>query len=113
MRRSVRLADALRLQLEAVRDDAGLRAVVIADDDGFEVAAVGDATQCAELAAVAPIVARGHIGDDARERLAREDVVVRAIPASVRLYVCAAGGTGSRGDALQRAGEGTKRILGL
>lgn len=108
------MGDALRLQLEAVRDDAGLRAVVVADDDGFELACAGDPDECAELAAFAPIVARGLVGADARERLADKAVVVRTVPAANdRLYVCASGGSAERASALQRAGEGARRILRL
>lgn len=116
VKRSVRVADALRLQLEAVCTDAGLRAVVVADDDGLEVARAGDADECAELAAVAPIAARGLVDGDARERLAQQAVAVRAISimdARVRLYVCAKGGSAGRIAALERAGEGARRILKL
>ena len=50
-RRSGRLADALRLQLEACREDEGLAAIVVSDDLGFCVAHSGGDGSHDELAA--------------------------------------------------------------
>ncbi len=56
-RRSACLADALRLQLEACRDDEGLAAIVVADDLGFCVAHAGGDGSHEELAARLPMLA--------------------------------------------------------
>ena len=47
---------ALRYQLEAVRRDAQLEALVLADDAGCLIAASGDSSICEEIAAHAPLL---------------------------------------------------------
>jgi hypothetical protein len=56
-RRSGRLADALRLQLEACREDEGLAAIVVSDEHGFCVAHAGGDGNHDELAARLPMLA--------------------------------------------------------
>ncbi len=56
-RRSERLADALRLQLEACREDEGLDAIVVSDELGFCVAHSGGHGGHEELAAHLPMLA--------------------------------------------------------
>ena len=56
-RRSGRLADALRLQLEACREDEGLAAIVVSDELGFCVAHSGGDGGHDELAARLPMLA--------------------------------------------------------
>jgi hypothetical protein len=56
-RRSACLADALRLQLEACRDDEGLAAIVVSDELGFCVAHSGGDGSHDELAARLPMLA--------------------------------------------------------
>jgi hypothetical protein len=62
-RRSGRLADALRLQLEACREEKGLAAIVVSDELGFCVAHSGGDGSHDELAAHLPMLA-----DPARRR---------------------------------------------
>ncbi len=57
-RRSNDTRTALSYQLDRVRDEVGLDALVLADDAGLPLAASGDGQVCAELAALAPIAAR-------------------------------------------------------
>jgi hypothetical protein len=57
LRRSGCLADALRLQLEACREDEGLAAIVVSDDLGFCVAHSGGDGSHDELAARLPMLA--------------------------------------------------------
>ena len=68
LRRSGRLADALRLQLEALREEGGLVAIVVSDELGFCVAHSGGDGNHEELAARLPILAsaaqRGASGDE-------------------------------------------------
>ena len=56
-RRSGRLADALRLQLEKCREEEGLAAIVVSDDLGFCVAHSGGDGNHDELAARLPMLA--------------------------------------------------------
>ena len=56
-RRSECLADALRLQLEACREDEGLAAIVVSDELGFCVAHSGGDDRYEELAARLPMLA--------------------------------------------------------
>ena len=67
-RRSGCLADALRLQLEACREDEGLAAIVVSDDLGFCVAHSGGDGSHDELAARLPMLAdpaqRRYLDDD-------------------------------------------------
>ena len=56
-RRSGCLADALRLQLEACREDEGLAAIVVSDELGFCVAHAGGDGNHDELAAQLPMLA--------------------------------------------------------
>src|SRR5262249_35294897 len=52
-----RLADALRLQLEACREAEGLAAIVVSDEHGFCVAHAGGDGKHEELAARLPLLA--------------------------------------------------------
>jgi hypothetical protein len=56
-RRSASLADALRLQLEACREDEGVTAIVVSDELGFCVAHAGGDGSHDELAARLPMLA--------------------------------------------------------
>lgn len=67
-RRSECLADALRLQLEACREDEGLDAIVVSDDLGFCVAHSGGDGSHDELAAWLPMLA-----DPARRQSIEDD----------------------------------------
>ena len=67
-RRAGGLADALRFQLDACREDSGLTAIVVSDDLGFCVAHSGAGGEHEELAAQLPLlVAPARHGHDAGE----------------------------------------------
>lgn len=57
-RRSNDTRTALSYQLDHVRDEACLEAIVLADDAGLVLASSGDRDVCAELAALAPLAGR-------------------------------------------------------
>ncbi len=59
-RRSNDTRTALSYQLDYVRDEASLEAIVLADGMGLPLAASGDPQVCAELSALAPLAAHGH-----------------------------------------------------
>jgi hypothetical protein len=56
-RRSEDTRTALEYQLDCVRSEAALEALVLADDAGLPLAMSGDTQICVELAALAPIAA--------------------------------------------------------
>jgi hypothetical protein len=122
-RRSGRLADALRLQLEACREKEGLAAIVVSDEQGFCVAHSGGDGSQDELAAILPILA-----DPAQRRSLDEDdsfqpppailAVTTFLIAGARFHACAVNGSGpatktSAGgeEVLARVASGFSRLL--
>jgi hypothetical protein len=124
-RRSACLADALRLQLEACREDEGLAAIVVSDELGFCVAHSGGHGDHDELAAWLPVLAdpgrsRPDENDDdgglhpPRAALALATFTI----GSARLHACAvnepnaATETSAPGDdVLARVADGFTRLL--
>jgi len=122
-RRSGCLADALRLQLDACREDEGLAAIVVSDELGFCVAHSGGDGNHEELAAHLPMLAdpaqRGSLDDDdggIQPPRAALSVTTFSI-AGARLHACAVkephAATESAGDAelLARVADGFTRLL--
>ncbi len=122
-RRSGCLADALRFQLEACREDEGLAAIVVSDDLGFCVAHAGADGSHEELAARLPILAdraRRHSAGES-EALRLQGLELRVATFSIsgeRLHACAvtqpeaAAQTSAAGDeALARVASGFTRLL--
>ena len=123
-RRSECLADALRLQLDACRDDEGLAAIVVSDELGFCLAHSGGDGSHDELAAHLPMLAdpaqRRSLDDDdggLRRPCAALAVTTFSI-AGARFHACAlkesaaatetsAGST----DVLARVARGFTRLL--
>lgn len=123
-RRSGVLADALRLQLEACREDEGLAAIVVSDELGFCVAHSGGDGSHDELAARLPMLA-----DPAQRRSLDEDdeeiqpagttlAIATFSAAGATLHACAvtkpdaATETGSASaEALARVASGFTRLL--
>ncbi len=121
-RRNGRLADALRLQLEACREQEGLAAIVVADELGFCVAHSGGDGNHDELAARLPMLAdpaqRGLLDDDdgglqpPRTALAVTSFEI----AGDRLLVCAvknpdAATSDDTAEVLARVASGFTRLL--
>jgi hypothetical protein len=96
-RRADGLADALRLQLDACRQDSGLAAIVVSDELGFCVAHSGAGGEHEELAAQLPILAdlarRGPDASAAEPSAASPApvavVTTFSIPGTTRLHACA------------------------
>ena len=123
-RRSGRLADALRLQLETCREAEGLAAIVVSDELGFCVAHAGGDGSHEELAARLPMLAdpaqRRFLDDDDGGLQPSHTAVAFAtfsIPGA-RLHACAvtdtdnATETRAGGDeALARVASGFTRLL--
>jgi len=123
-RRSGCLADALRLQLEACREDEGLAAIVVSDELGFCVAHAGGDGSHDELAARLPMLAdpaQRRFLDDDDEGLqpAGADLAVTTFSiAGARLHACAVTAPGAATEArvdgaevLARVASGFTRLL--
>jgi hypothetical protein len=124
-RRSGCLADALRLQLEACREDEGLAAIVVSDELGFCVAHSGGDGGHDELAARLPILAdpaqRWPLEDD-DSGLQPPRAVLAITTFSIegaRLHACAvdepdaaAETSAGRAEVLARVASGFTRLLG-
>ena len=124
-RRSGCLADALRLQLEACREDEGLAAIVVSDELGFRVAHSGGDGSHDELAARLPMLAdpaqRRFLDDDDDGGLHPPRAALAVTTFSIegaRLHACAvkerdAATETSAGDAeaLARVASGFTRLL--
>jgi hypothetical protein len=123
-RRSGCLADALRFQLEACREDEGLAAIVVSDELGFCLAHSGGDGSHEELAAYLPMLVdppqRGSLDDDdggLRRWRAALAITTFSI-AGARFHACAvqepdAAGAPSAGSAevLARVASGFTRLL--
>ena len=123
-RRSGSLADALRLQLEACREDEGLAAIVVSDELGFCVAHAGGDGSHDELAARLPLLtdpARWRYLDDDNGGLQPSNAALAVTTFSIagaRLHACAvkepnAGTEASAGggEILTRVAAGFTRLL--
>ena len=94
-RRSGCLADALRLQLEACREDEGLAAIVVSDELGFRVAHSGGDGGHDDLAARLPMLAnpaqhRSLDDDDEGIQPARATLAITTFSiAGAKLHACA------------------------
>jgi hypothetical protein len=123
LRRSGCLADALRLQLEACREDGGLAAIVVSDELGFCVAHSGCDGSHDELAAQLPILAnrarRSLDNNDGRLQPPRADLAVTTFSVEgAKLHACAVkepdAATAERPDGaevLARVASGFTRLL--
>jgi hypothetical protein len=122
-RRSGCLADALKLQLEACREEEGLAAIVVSDELGFCVAHAGGDGSQDEIAAQLPMLAdparRRPSGDDDGLQASRANLAVATFSiAGERLHACAVKepGAGSETNAasaevLARVASGFTRLL--
>ena len=122
-RRSGCLADALRLQLEACREDEGLAAIVVSDELGFCVAHSGGEGSHDELAARLPMLAdparrRSLDDDDGELQPPRALMAVTTFSVDgTRLHACAVKPdtatetSADGGEVLARVASGFTRLL--
>jgi hypothetical protein len=115
-RRSDHLNRALEYQLEACREDAGLEAMLLTDDEGLAVAASGEAGACDELAARLALIGRKvpeFVGILFSAEGSREVSMQRFAIDGAELYMCAVGGgPDPRARQIRRSIGGCARILG-
>jgi hypothetical protein len=113
-RRSQDTLEALRLQLDACRQDAELEAMVLGDEDGLCLACAGDPS-CQEVAARMALVHRkieNFEGTVVAPERAWNLRMRRFRAAGSWLVLCAVGGGGEpRGREIQRSILGVTRIL--
>jgi hypothetical protein len=119
-RRSARLADALQMQLDALREDEGLAAIVVSDDLGFCVAHSGGDGSHDELAARLPLLADPALAesldddDELHPPLGSLSVTTFSI-AGDKLHACAVKETDETGEGdaevLARVASGFTRLL--
>jgi hypothetical protein len=111
---------ALHYQLAQTREDGRLEAIVVADDAGVVVAGAGAWATCEELAAYAPLLARGvwtEPGAPSTSRVAELRAQVDIKPVEVdgqTVLLCARAGTlggDAVGTSVDRAAVGVARIL--
>jgi hypothetical protein len=120
-RRSGCLADALRLQLEACREDEGVTAIVVSDELGFCVAHSGGDGSHDELAARLPMLAnpaqrRSLDDDDGWLQPPPAGLAVTTFSvAGAQLHACAVktpdAATGGGAELLARVATGFSRLL--
>jgi hypothetical protein len=103
---------ALRYQLESTLTRGNLEAVVLANDEGLPLASAGENVVCAELAAVAPFLGRGHFGMPLPPMLRGAEVAVRPLLVhGMPLYLATVGGSVARDALLLTSLRGVERIL--
>ena len=114
-RRSEDTIEALELQLKACREDGGLEAMILGDEDGLCVAWSGEDLGCQEVAARMALVNHkienfeGVVLAPERKWHVR---MRRFVVAGSELYVCAIGGGGEgRSSLIHRSIGGVTRIL--
>ncbi len=98
---------ALHYQLSSTRREGSLDTVVLADGSGVVVAGAGSWAACEELAAFAPLIARG-------ETFGMDGVTIRSVNIDGdRVLLCARGPASddARDVAMKRAEDGVSRIL--
>jgi hypothetical protein len=107
---------ALHYQLAHARDEGRLEALVLADDSGVVVAGAGAWATCEELAAFAPLLARGQWhepGLEAGSGIAalRTEVDVQPVDVDGQTVLLCARGGWMRAQAVEMAAQGVMRIL--
>ncbi len=105
-RRSPRAEEALALQLERVRDQSKLDAIVLASEEGLAIAHSGEPEFCTELAALAPFIPEAS-PDRTLLRVRSSRFAGR------RLYIVSYSreGRGELESSLEHAWRGVTRIL--
>lgn len=102
---------ALRYQLESTLKRGRMEAVALADTSGILLAWAGEQPVCAEIGALAPLVARGAPARVGAE-IDAEEMSVRAIDCfGQSLFLASIGGGVARDALLAHSARGIQRIL--
>ncbi|MDP9033459.1 MAG: hypothetical protein M3O50_01525 [Myxococcota bacterium] len=107
---------ALDYQLARTRSVGGFDAVVVADEAGLVVAGAGGAGLCEELAAHAPLIARGFSNQRLLDpqwgsSVIRPEINVHVVEVERQIVLLCARGGNAGSSALRQAAVGVARIL--
>lgn len=112
LRRSQDPYQALCLQLEHVRLEGELDALVVAIDNGLLVAGAGERSVCEALGAVAPLMGSPSFNGRIPGPLVGQSIEVRSISLDGETVYLASMGRASGDEWVARSAGGVRRILG-
>ncbi len=112
LRRSQDPYRALCLQLEHVRLEGELDALVVAIDNGLLIAGAGERSVCEALGAVAPLLGSPKFNGIVPGPLVGQHVEVRSISLDGEKVYLASVGRSSGDEWISRSAGGVRRILG-
>ena len=112
LRRSQDPYRALCLQLERIRQDGELDAMVVAIDNGLLVAGAGERSVCEALGAVAPLVGTPAFNGRIPGALVGQTIDVRSISLEGETVYVASVGRSTSDEWMKRSIGGVRRILG-
>ncbi len=112
LRRSQDPYRALCLQLEHIRSEGELDAMVVAIDNGILIAGAGERSVCEALGAVAPLLGCPSFNGRMPGSLVGQSIDVRAISLEGETVYVAAAGRSMSDACLARSIGGVRRILG-
>lgn len=103
---------ALCLQLERIREDGELDAMVVAIDNGLLVAGAGERSVCEALSAIAPLIGSPSFNGRVPGALVGQRVDVRSISLEGETVYVASVGRSTDDEWMKRSIGGVRRILG-
>ena len=112
LRRSQDPYRALCLQLEQIRSEGELDAMVVAIDNGLLIAGAGERSVCEALGAVAPLVGSPSFNGRVPGSLVGQSIDVRSISLEGETVYVAAVGRSTSDEWVARSIGGVRRILG-
>lgn len=112
LRRSHDPYQALCLQLEHVRLEGELDALVVAIDNGLLVAGAGERSVCEALGAVAPLIGSPRFNGRIPGPLVGQSIEVRSISLGGEKVFLASVGRANGDQWISRSAGGVRRILG-
>lgn len=112
LRRSQDPYRALCLQLEHIRAEGELDAMIVAIDNGLLVAGAGERSVCEALGAVAPLIGSSTFDGPIPGSLVGQRIDVRSISLEGQTVYVASVGRSVNDDGMTRSLGGVRRILG-
>jgi len=112
LRRSQDPYRALCLQLEHIRVEGELDAMVVAIDNGLLIAGAGERSVCEALGAVAPLVGSPSFNGRVPGSLVGQNIDVRSISLEGEKVYIASAGRAASDESMKRSIGGVRRILG-
>ena len=112
LRRSEDPYSALCLQLEQIRAEGELDAMVVAIDNGLLIAGAGERSVCEALGAVAPLISSPSFNGPVPGALVGQSIDVRSISLEGETVYVASVGRSTSDEWMKRSIGGVRRILG-